>query len=333
MENIIDVEFRELSALEDRTTEELKTEANNLWSQMEAIGNIGLMLAAQAGKRLQIIKHRLNHGEFEEWCEENLNFSKSKAEKMMKLAERTSDENSIFSKTETFTDLGISKVWALLAAPEEVVEEVVNNPGTPDMTVKEFKEEIARLKTENEEELKRTKEENHRLNAENQKINALQKEIEELRQQQNDSNNLEEIAEKEKVIHVLSTKLATTKKEAEEAIEKEKKKIIAEKEKAIEEAIKKAEEKAKEKFEEEMELLIEGNRTAASEIDRLKRKLDTAANTDLAVFKVKVDQLQIDFNSCLSSIDVVKQKDMGQADKMYSALRKIIGIMEGQLPC
>ena len=125
MNEIIDVEFRELRNIEDKTTEELAQEANTLWQQMEVIGNIGLMMAVQAGQRLQVIKSRLQHGEWEKWCENNLQFSKSKAEKMLKLAKKASDENSIFSKTETFTDLGISRVWALLSAPEEVAKEIV----------------------------------------------------------------------------------------------------------------------------------------------------------------------------------------------------------------
>ena len=88
MNEIIDVEFKELRNIEDKTTEELAQEANTLWQQMEIIGNIGLMMAVQAGQRLQVIKSRLQHGEWEKWCEDNLQFSKSKAEKMLKLAKK-----------------------------------------------------------------------------------------------------------------------------------------------------------------------------------------------------------------------------------------------------
>lgn len=148
MNEIIDVEFRELRNIEDKTTEELAQEANTLWQQMEVIGNIGLMMAVQAGQRLQVIKSRLQHGEWEKWCENNLQFSKSKAEKMLKLAKKASDENSIFSKTETFTDLGISRVWALLSAPEEVAKEIVEDPESKDLTVRELQDKIRALSDE-----------------------------------------------------------------------------------------------------------------------------------------------------------------------------------------
>lgn len=148
MNEIIDVEFRELRNIEDKATEELAQEANTLWQQMEVIGNIGLMMAVQAGQRLQVIKSRLQHGEWEKWCENNLQFSKSKAEKMLKLAKKASDENSIFSKTETFTDLGISRVWALLSAPEEVAKEIVEDPESKDLTVRELQDKIRALSDE-----------------------------------------------------------------------------------------------------------------------------------------------------------------------------------------
>ena len=98
MNEIIDVEFKELRNIEDKTTEELAQEANTLWQQMEIIGNIGLMMAVQAGQRLQVIKSRLQHGEWEKWCEDNLQFSKSKAEKMLKLAKKSFRRKQHFFK-------------------------------------------------------------------------------------------------------------------------------------------------------------------------------------------------------------------------------------------
>lgn len=121
--NIVETEYKEITSIQDRETKQLTIEVNTIYQQMEAIGNIGLQLAAEAGERLIEIKGRLAHGEFESWCKDNLTFSKRKAENMMRWSQKCKDENSIFSKTQTFTDLGISKVWALLAAPEDVAAE------------------------------------------------------------------------------------------------------------------------------------------------------------------------------------------------------------------
>ena len=146
--NAIDVTYQTEVNLENKSTEQLAAEVNVRYHQAEGLANMSAMMLADAGRRLIEIKGRIPHGQFESWCADNLEFSKSKAEKMMKLAERVDDESSLFSKTETFTDIGISRVWALLAAPEEVAAEVIETHDVSDMTVRELKEEIARLKEE-----------------------------------------------------------------------------------------------------------------------------------------------------------------------------------------
>lgn len=146
--NAIDVTFQTEISIENKSTEQLTAEVNVRYHQAEGLASMSAMMLADAGRRLIEIKGRIPHGQFETWCADNLEFSKSKAEKMMKLAERVADENSLFSKTETFTDIGISRVWALLAAPEEVAAEVIETHDVSDMTVRELKEEIARLKEE-----------------------------------------------------------------------------------------------------------------------------------------------------------------------------------------
>lgn len=177
MNEIIDVEFRELRNIEDKTTEELAQEANTLWQQMEVIGNIGLMMAVQAGQRLQVIKSRLQHGEWEKWCEDNLQFSKSKAEKMLKLAKKASDENSIFSKTETFTDLGISRVWALLSAPEEVAKEIVEDPESKGLTVRELQDKIRVLTDEAKASKKKADEESGKAGKLRKELKAVKERV------------------------------------------------------------------------------------------------------------------------------------------------------------
>ena len=102
MNEIIDVEYRTLTPLDDLSTEQLTAETNQLWQQIEFIGNYGTLLAAQAGARLNIIKARLGHSQWEHWMKENLDFSPRKANSMMKLAEKMADENSIFSNPQTY---------------------------------------------------------------------------------------------------------------------------------------------------------------------------------------------------------------------------------------
>lgn len=323
MNEIIDVEYKEVIDLSDKTTEELTTEANTLWNQMEAIGSIGIMMAAQAGRRLNVIKERLPHGEWESWAKNNLEFSLRKANRMMSLAEKMEDDSSLFANPTTLADVGISKVWALLTAPEEVAEEVVNNPKLPDMTVKELEEEIRRLKEKNaglEKEIKDSADESLSLQSDlRTQIDQL---TAELRIYQDTPAKSEET---EKEIADLKAQLD----KAKEQLEKEKKKtkkakdsIEEEKQKAADEAAKTAKEEALAKFKEDNKLLIASNQQAAEEIDRLQRLLENNSQPEIAEFKVHSDQLQKSFISCRDCIG--KITDIEKAAKMRMAIKTIM---------
>lgn len=319
MEQIIDVEYKEVKELTDKTTEQLAAEANALWEQTEMVSNIAMMLMIRTGQRLQVIKDRLQHGEWESWCAGNLNFSKSKAEKMMSLASKAADENSIFAKTETFTDIGISKVWALLAAPEDVAEEVMENPQAADMSVREFKEEIRRLKEEKqglETELEAVTEYGEQAQSNlKAEIDSLKAEL--ASRPQADPAALQA---KEAELQKMQDKLAKEKEKS----KKLKDSMDAEKEKAAADAKAEAEKEALEKFKRETKLLQESNQEAAAEIDRLSRKLANSANADMATFKAYADQLQKAFGSCITAIGKVETQDEPQAAKMRDALRSVM---------
>lgn len=327
--NIVETEYKEITSIQERATEQLTIEVNTIYQQMEAIGNIGLQLAAEAGERLTEIKGRLAHGEFESWCKDNLTFSKRKAENMMRWSQKCKDENSIFSKTQTFTDLGISKVWALLAAPEDVAEEVIKE-GASDMSVRELQDEISRLKSEKktaQEYARATEEEQANLEEE---IEILKRQLEESRRESErkaEEENSQSTPEAEEEIEKLKKKLEV----AEANLQKTKEKLKTEKnnsEKKIEEAIsqakaeaqKEAEKKASESFAD----ITKKYEESQNVINKLQTALANSENKALAIFKVKSDLLQESFNSCLASIEDVAAEDNEKGEKMKAALRQIM---------
>lgn len=329
MMNIVETQYKEITSLQDRETEQLTIEVNTIYQQMEAIGNIGLQLAAEAGERLIEIKGRLAHGEFESWCKDNLTFSKRKAENMMRWSQKCKDENSIFSKTQTFTDLGISKVWALLAAPEEVAEEVLKE-GASDISVRELQEEISRLKLEKEkvEGLARATEE-EQANLE-EEIEILKRQLEEARRESErkaEEETSQSTSEAEEEIEQLKKKLEA----AETNLQKTKEKLKTEKnssDKKIEEAISKAKAEAQKEAEaktnKSLEDITKKYEESQSVINKLQTALANSENKALAIFKVKSDLLQESFNSCLASIEDVAAEDKEKGEKMKAALRQIM---------
>lgn len=329
MMNIVETQYKEITSIQDRETEQLTIEVNTIYQQMEAIGNIGLQLAAEAGERLIEIKGRLVHGEFESWCKDNLTFSKRKAENMMRWSQKCKDENSIFSKTQMFTDLGISKVWALLAAPEDVAEEVIKE-GASDMSVRELQDEISRLKSE-----KKTAQEHARASEEEQanleeEIEILKRQLEEAKRESErepEKESSQSTSEGEEEIEKLKKKLET----AEANLQKTKEKLKTEKnnsEKKIEEAISKAKAEAQKEAEaktsKSLEDITKKYEESQSVINKLQTALSNSENKALAIFKVKSDLLQESFNSCLASIEDVAAEDQEKGDKMKAALRQIM---------
>lgn len=349
MNQIIDVDYEVVESMENKSVEELAIEANQFYAQAEAVANVSLMYMAKAGARLEIIKERLPHGEFEEWCKNNLSFSKSKAEKMMKLNQKLSDKNSFLAKTESITDIGITKVWALLSAPDDIAEEVINNPESADMSTREFKEEIRKLKQEKEDlENKLQYEKNFsnelssnivnldkKLSGANARIAQL--EAEPLVDESTAKENEELTAEIER-LKALKEEVAAERDKLTDKLTKEKEKSKALK-KNMDEEIEKAVEKCKADAREEA--LIEARKESADiqkaydesqrNIERLEKQLEKSNNEALIAFKLKCTELQLDFNSALTSIDEVKEQDPAQADKMKAALGKVIDMMKGQI--
>lgn len=293
MNEVTTVEFNVKRDIDSMTPEQLVPEINAMYHQMEAVGNIALLMMAETGRMLIAVKNKVKHGEFESWCEQHLDFSKSKAEKMMQLAERAGDENSLFSKAETFTDLGISKVMALLTVPEDIAVEVIESGDAEELSVRELKEELRALKEEKEKE-----------------ISDLQMKLDEVGDYTNSAQEVEDLKKK---------------------LEKEKEKNKSLKEKqaaAIDEAVAKANEEAKASLEEEVrkasEKMADSFKELKAENEKLTRQLDRSGNEDLVEFRIQSKAMQECFNACMEIIDRVSANEEDTADKMRSGMKRIL---------
>ena len=319
-ESIIDVNYEINEAngeLEDKSTEQLCHEANGLYQQMEAVGNVALMMVVSAGRRLLVVKERLPHGEFGAWCDNNLDFSQSKANKMMQLAKRSSDENSIFSNSYTCTNLSISKAFTLLSAPDDVAKEVIESEDINDMTVTELKAEIANLKARNNE-----------LEAGTDEMENLKNRITELEAEQSESEiSIDDLTAKDDEIKRLKEKLEKEKAKAkvaknntEDAVKEAVDKYKAEHDKEKAEAVKEGKAKLQAAYTE-----------AEKTIARLEKELSASSQEDLTTFRAQVNILQEVFQSCCKSLEIIESKDQEQGEKVRSALLQVLHIEEDQL--
>lgn len=340
--NAIDVAFQTEISIENKSTEQLTAEVNVRYHQAEGLASMSAMMLADAGRRLIEIKGRIPHGQFETWCADNLEFSKSKAEKMMKLAERVADENSLFSKTETFTDIGISRVWALLAAPEEVAAEVIETNDIESMTVRELKAELARVKEEKEAAERKAEMIDHNND-------DIRKELASMQRKLSETVSEEEFAEMQAAAQAqkedLTKELSEAKAEAADIqakLDKAKEDLKKQKAKqkdleaARDEEVKKAiegktaeiEEQAAARARESSQELLDRTQRQVGDLQEYIEKLEAEkaklSNTSLMEFKVYVDQLQDIYFKICDIITEENQRDEATGAKMQTALQKIV---------
>lgn len=316
MSNIVEADYR---VVPERTLPVIASEILYIESQ---VAKTALDGAIQIGIKLKEAKEKVDHGQWEDWCSENLNYSKSKAEKMMKIATEYGDENSPYAKTYMCTDLSISKALRLLQVPESEVESFAEKNDIQDMTVKELEDKIKALKQEKEDQSVEMEKEilelQERMEKKNDEAKRLAGELESMKSQTADP---EEIIKLEEKLH-----------KAKERENDLKEKLKAEKE-ARDQEIQKALEKEGDKLKAEAETAaakqIEStqreNEEMTQRVKELEAKIDNVSNESLMLFKLKVDQLQKIYQECQEAAT-----ETPDPDKTKAALLQIMDALIGQ---
>lgn len=316
MSNIVEADYR---VVPERTLPVIASEILYIESQ---VAKTALDGAIQIGIKLKEAKEKVDHGQWEDWCSENLNYSKSKAEKMMKIATEYGDENSPYAKTYMCTDLSISKALRLLQVPESEVESFAEKNDIQDMTVKELEDKIKALKQEKEDQSVEMEKEilelQERMEKKNDEAERLAGELESMKSQTADP---EEIIKLEEKFH-----------KAKERENDLKEKLKAEKE-ARDQEIQKVLEKEGDKLKAEAETAaakqIEStqreNEEMTQRVKELEAKIDNVSNESLMLFKLKVDQLQKIYQECQDAA-----MDTPDPGKTKAALVQIMEALIGQ---
>lgn len=111
--------------------------------------------SVEIGRKLHEAKALVAHGEWERWLSENVEYSQSTANNLMRIAEEFGDEQiSLFSgvsNSETFAKLTYSQAVALFALPMDERAEFVETHDMEEMSVREIKAELEAIKKEKEE--------------------------------------------------------------------------------------------------------------------------------------------------------------------------------------
>lgn len=314
MSNIIETDYR---VVQERTLPVIASEIFFIESQ---VARTALEGAIQIGLKLKEAKEQVEHGQWENWCHENLNYSKSKTEKLMRIASEYGDENSIYAKTYTCTDLSVSKALSLLQVPEEEVKNFSENNDVESMTVKELNDKIKALESEKEmravEVNVLTEEYEKRLTAADEELEHIKNELTELQDSTADPDALADLEAKLEKAKEKEKKLKEEMKQEKESRDLQIQQAVEEK---ADQLRKEAEQAAAGRLSEAESL----NTELAEKLDHLEKKLESRTDESLLLFKLKSDQLQEVFRECLQAADEAGNPKLKQALK--GLMQKLTG--------
>lgn len=322
-QNIVNAEYQ---VVEERTLDVIASEIKIIEHQT---AKTVLENGIQIGNRLKEAKDQCGHGNFEAWCRDHLNYSKSTAERFMKLAKEYGGEGGFISKTSTLTDLSISNALSLLKLPEEDREAFAAEHPVEDMTNKELEEEIRKLKESRNQDSETIDGLRREVEREREETRKAQREIEDLKRQVDDAQTNaaapEEMETLKRKLEKAKTDLKNAKnilKEKEATVKKEIDSAIAMKREQLKGDAKREAAQAMQEVEAERERLTEENAA-------LKRKVENSGNEIKLRFKILVDQLQDVFDQAGQCILV--ETDQDAAEKMNAALKAVIEKFRAEL--
>ncbi len=305
-----------------RDIQTVTTEIRTLHRQAQ-----GMILnyAIEIGRRLKEAKSLLEHGEWGEWLENEVDFSRSTANNFMKIFEEYGAKQvSLFgdANSQTLGNLPYTHALKLLAVPAEEREEFVEEHHVEDLSSRE----LDRLIKERDAAVRRAEESEERELAQ---ADALE-ELEALR---NKVETQEQMAgEGRAALHQMEGKVAA----AQERLEQEKKKA-----KEREEQLRRELEEARNNPDVPEEILqklrAEVEEASSASVEKAKREalealeaLEQArkdlalADGDMAVFKELFRRVQEDFGLMTDAIRRIRGKDPESAKKLQNAVQALV---------
>ena len=316
MSNIVEAEYKVV------INDDLPTLVARIKTAEATVYRVTLAGVIEIGKCLEAAKEKVKHGEWEEWCTENLGYSQRQAQRFMKIADTYGNENSIFGKNDTLSDLSISKAYSLLSIPEDEVESFIENNDVESMTVKELKEKIKLLESEKDEQGTEMEKEilqlQEQMEQKNDEAERLAGELAALKSQTADPDEITKLEEK-----LQKTKIREN--ELKEKLKAEKEARDQEIQKALEKEGDKLKAEAETAAAKQIEITRRDNESMAQQIKELEAKIDNVSNESLMLFKLKVDQLQKIYRECREAAT-----ETPNPDKTKAALVQIIEALIGQ---
>ncbi|MDU2491670.1 MAG: DUF3102 domain-containing protein [Clostridium celatum] len=284
----------------NRTPEVIAAEINSIKEQTR---KVVLYNSIEIGRKLVEAKELVPHGEWGNWLEEAVDYSKSTANNLMKIFEEYgSNQITLLDdnlKSQAFGNLNYSQAVLLLGLPSEDREKFVEDNKVDEMSTRELKKAIADLKKANKEKDNALKERDEAM----EKLNALE--------------------ESNRILEETFNEGAEERKELEEKVRKLEKEIEEVKTSKPVETINVDWEEITEEFQEKMEELIEEKEAAERKI----KELESKQNNSSVKFKIYFEEAGRSYQKLLEELANVKSIDEVEYIKYRSATEKFLNAM------
>lgn len=289
MSNIVEADY---TIIQERTLPVIIAEIHII---EQNVAKTALEGAVRIGARLQEAKEKIGHGNFEQWCQENLNYSRRTAENFMRVAREYGSESGLDSNAQALAHFSITKALSLLKVPEEDRETFLEEHDVEGMTTRELEEAVRAANEERDAAIAHTEATESALKAKTEVAHKLSEELE----------------KKQKKLDMVEAKL---------------KKELDGRQAEIDAAVKEQKSEIEKKAQEDAGAVLlkaeTERKSLKEENESLKRKLANAGNESIVKFKILVDQLQDIFDQCGQCILI--EQDNDRADRMNAALRQVV---------
>lgn len=284
----------------NRTPEVIAAEINSIKEQTR---KVVLYNSIEIGRKLVEAKELVPHGEWGNWLEEAVDYSKSTANNLMKIFEEYgSDQITLLDdnlKSQAFGNLNYSQAVLLLGLPSEDREKFVEENKVDEMSTRELKKAIADLKKANKE-----------------KDNALKERDEAI-------EKLSALEESNRILEETFNEGAEERKTLEEKVKKLEKEIEEVKTSKPVESINVDWEEITAEIQEKMDKLIEEKEDAERKI----KELESKQNNSSIKLKIYFEEAGRSYQKLLEELANTKEIDEVEYIKYRKATEKFLNAM------
>lgn len=313
--------------------------------------------AIEIGERLLEAKDLVPHGEWGKWLKENVNYSQSTANNLMRLyKEYGNNQGSLFTtvtNSQAIMNLDVSKALALTVLPPEEREEFVAEHDVEQMSTRDLKEalqENRELKQQQQQLQKQLEEKDRQVKETSAQLDTAITERQKMQEKLSETVNQNAGYEKSLQVKIDAAKKLEQEKKAAEEKRRESEQKVQQLQQQID-ALKEqklqpdqqmigqlraeAEKQVQQQFQEQIEKLTQEKERAeqkAQQAEEKNRQLESKASSvqsrELIVFDEKFKAFQDNYNQ-LNTL-IAKMED-ATAGKVREAVKKLLSVMTQNL--